>query len=1061
MKNITTNLKKQTITFILVLLLAFSSFLSLLSFITLGDKKEIFAETVGYTSVSISNSNFTSNSGSDLQEPNSFTGVGTKGSTISGVIDVTAEKFNERKENYKLSFNPSKPNVSDDNKILMINNQNVLSSYGYESSTFTLESNKYYFISCYVFTQTGANASTASLYLSSTDFDNNDNSKIENISTEGAWQEYRFFVKTNNASQTTKLVLYAGSKNSFKTSGAVFFDNISCYNLTEQQYYNEIKILTSTSKQIVLSNKDVSTSNGILNGDFETETSDFSLTAQTGATLNNVAKIVGIGNAFSEAESNLSSEQNPTNANRYNNQKALLINNSTANKTTFVSNDILIEKHKLYKLSIDIKSSAFSNGGVIVELNQKNPYSSSLEFTPCSSSFSTFSTSESTNKISNDWITYSFYIQGNHFDDSYANLSLGLNETAVGYVFFDNIKLFEITSSEYDNYSSTSNSKSADFSGLTSTPTITNGTFNNINFETTNETSPYKAKNWTVSDDGNQNNYNGIIDYYKNSYNVFVMANNELGYQSITSQNFSLSASTLDAEKYYLLSFDLNTSGLINNGVNVVAKTSDGNTIAKLYGLNTAGNWKNIKLYIKTSTSDIQANISVSLGTSLKPEQGFAYFDNFDISESSKEVFDSINNSSITFKTDLSKCDFSFKGETDTNKIYSADNFTLTKNSTLDATVEAGIVNINTYNPALSGNNDYVLVIHNIQDAYSTLKSNEFKISSENYYKATASVRVYNLKQDEANKQYDDDGKLIKTGATINLLGINADAISVEENSEFVTYTFYISATTDASVYFELSLGNENALTSGYAFFDNLSLTQISESDFTSAKNDKTEDDTQTIIVGDTNQKDEDNENSESVATNFDWVIIPSLIIAVALIIALVAMLIRKIDFKKPVKIEVKDYDRAKTLIKEHEKREKMKQREERLKHLRDALQQLENEIEQNKIKYKNSKLLKQDIKAEHEKIDEQIKQSYKDVNSVEAKQAQRKLKFEAKNKVKQLRKEQFNARRQELMQQYLEIEKEIEAILEEERLLVAEWKAYRKQQKEEKREKKLKNKKK
>ena len=1061
MKNITTNLKKQTLTFILVLMLAFSSFLSLLSFIGLNSKKELFAETVGYTPVSISNSNFSSNSGTDLQEPNSFSGVGTKGSTISGVIDVSAQTFNDRKENYKLQYNPSKPNFSDDNKILMINNQNVLSSYGYESSTFTLEKNRYYFVSCYVFTETGKNASTASLYLSSTDFDNVLESNMENISTDGSWQEFRFYVKTADISQSTKLVLFAGSKNSYKTTGAVYFDNISCYNLTEQQYYNEINSLASQSKQIVLTNKNVSTSNGILNGDFENETSDFSLEAQTGATLNNVSKVVGIGDYFNDTESGLYPSQNPTNANRYNNTKALLVNNKTAQKTTFVSNDILIEKHKLYKLEIDVKTSSFTNGGVILKLNQKNPYDESLKFTPCESSFSAFSTSESSNSITNNWITYTFFIQGNYFVDSYANLTLGLDENAIGHAFFDNIKLIEITSSEYDNNSSNSNAKTANFTGTSASSTITNGNFNDIKFETTKETSPYKAKNWTISDNSNSNNYNGIIDYYDNSYNVFVIANNEADYQTITSANFSMSSSTLDTEKYYLISFDVNTSGIIGDGVSAVAKTSDGTTISKLYGIKTNDSWQKVKFFVKTSTSDFEANISVSLGTSEKPEQGYCYLDNFDITESSKDAFDVASNSNLTTKTDLSICDFSFKGETSTNKIYSADNFKLTKNSTLPATVEAGIVNINSYIPALSGENDYVLAIHNIQDAYSTLKSNGFRISSGNYYKATASVRVYNLKQDEANKQYDDEGKLIKTGAQISLNGINAVVENIEENNEFVTYTFYISATTDTTVYFDLSLGNENALTSGYAFFDKISLTQIKEDDFTTAKKDKAEDDKQTIIIGNTNASNEDEKNTESTAMNFDWVIVPSLIIAIALIIALVAMLVRKINFKKPVKIEVKDYDRAKTLVKEHEKREKMKQREQRLKHLRDALQQLENEIEQNKNKYKNSKLLKQDIKAEHEKIDEHIKQSYKDVNSVEAKQAERKLKLEAKNKVKQLRKEQFNARRQELMQQYLEIEKEIEAILEEERLLVAEWKAYKKQQKEAKREKKLKNKKK
>ncbi len=1061
MKSITTNLKKQTLTFILILLLALSSFVGLLSFVSLS-KKEVFAESSAYNEVSIANSNFNSGSSSVLTEPSSFSAVGTKNSTVSGVIDVNIDNFNENKDEYKLNFNPSKPKVSEDNKILMINNQNLRSSFGYESSSFTLEKNKYYFVSCYVFTQYDDIASTASLYLSNSTLDNLDESKIENISTRGSWKEYRFYVKTNSESQTVKLTLFIGSKNGYSCAGAVFFDNIKAYNLTEQQYYNELNTSVITNKKIVLTNKDVSSSNGLLNGDFETETLDFTKnSSSSSSTVNNVAKVVGIGTGYFNSEDS-KVETDPTNANRANNNKALLVNNYNASNTTFVSNDILIERHKLYKLTIDVKSSNFANGGALIKLEQKNPYSSELKFTPASVSFSSVSTSDKTNEATNDWITYSFFITGNAFKNSYANLTIGLEENAIGYVFFDNIKLFEITSEEYSNNSTGSNAKTADFTGFSGTDNITNSSFNNIDFVSTNETSPYQAKDWIVEKDENNNNYNGIIDNYLDNQNVFVMANVDAGYQSLKSANFNMSASTIDTTKYYKIRFELNTNEIIYNGVDVVISSSDGSTLAKLYNINTNNAWNVINFYVKTSTSDIEANIKVIFGTESKQEKGYAYVDNFEILESTKEAFEAATNSKTSYKADLTKIDFNLRSEKSTNNIFSADNFTGTKNSTQPAIVESGIVNINTYPVDASGSNDYVLVIHNIQDAYYTLKSNGFNISSGNYYKVTASVRTLNLKQDEANKQFDDEGNQYKIGAKISLSGISAEINNIEENNDFAEYTFYINATSDTTIYISLSLGDENALTSGYAFFDNLSVNQISEDDFNEAKKAKTEEDTKTVIIGDTAEKEEENNTeTESSGINFDWLVLPTLIIGIALLIAMVGLLLRKIKIKTPVKASVKDYDRAKTLVKEHEKREKMKQREERLQSLREKLEQLENEIKENKNEFKNSKSLKQEIKDEHEKVDEQIKQSFSNVNSQEAQQQARKLKLDAKNRIKQLRKEKYQAKREELMQKYLEIEKEIEEILREERLLVEEWKAYKKQQKLDKKEKKLKNKKK
>jgi len=153
----------KNLMFIAFLVLMFTMPTFFMAFSFLNFNKPLYAEE---TEITISNSNFTSFDSSKPGNPNSFSEEGTKGNTISGVIDTSTTKFHENNsENYKLTFNPSKPEIAEDNYVLMINNQNLNSSFGYVSSNFTLSKNGHYVISAYVYTQYNDISSTASLYL--------------------------------------------------------------------------------------------------------------------------------------------------------------------------------------------------------------------------------------------------------------------------------------------------------------------------------------------------------------------------------------------------------------------------------------------------------------------------------------------------------------------------------------------------------------------------------------------------------------------------------------------------------------------------------------------------------------------------------------------------------------------------------------------------------------------------------------------------------------------------------------------------------------------------------
>ena len=666
------------------------------------------------------------------------------------------------------------------------------------------------------------------------------------------------------------------------------------------------------------------------------------------------------------------------------------------------------------------------------------------------------------------------------FKDCYAKLTLAVGSEstyAKGYALFDNVKLEEITTSDYDNNGSNTNAKTVDFSNLTGTPSISNGAFNNVIVENTEAAYPYKASNITITNN-NEANFNGIINvnsenFNKQNYpfvnpvsinnsnadlsynNVLVLANKVAGYQSAKTENFTISASS-----FYKISLNINTQSLINSNLSVIL-SNDTETIGQIKNISTNGQWQEIAFYVKSFENEKTCSLTINFGSESLSNKGYVFIDNAKLTSIEEVVYNEITKNSLNYITDLSKIDLGIVSENTTNYYYSTPNFTGTKNST-DGNVEAGILDVSTH-PTLDVGyvvSPYVLTIHNITDAYYSMKSSNYTLTSGNFYKVTVNVKTLFAKQDEANKVLDEDENAIPFGAKIELTGISESFSGIVTENNYETYTFYIKATSNTTISYNLSMGNSNALTSGYAFFDGLAIETITENEFTTANDNLNEEDNKTLIIGSTETKDDNNDDTTTpAAINFDWLVLPTLITAIALLIAMVGALIRKLNIKLPVRTKVKDYDRAKTIVKEYERREQLKLREERLQALRERLQEIQNELNATKEEFKSSKSLKEEIKTEHRKIEAKIKESYKDITSKQAVEETRKLKLEAKNKIKQARKEEYLRRRNELINKYLEIEKEIEMILAEERLLVQEYKAYKKQLKLEKAEEKAKKK--
>ena len=223
--------------------------------------------------INLSNSNFENPTSTSYPITlSSWSKLEDNDNVISGAINVLQSVYEEKYEDYELSFNPSKPSLAPDNenKVLMINAKNTSAKLGYQSASFVLSKGGYYTISAWVYTQNSA----ASLYLTGDNtVINNDNSKILGAVTNGAWKQYTFFVQTGEIANTTlNLELYLGAKDgSILSQNAVFFDEVEIMSHSNDMYFTKIANLNpADSNYSILNLTETKINNAIDNANFET-----------------------------------------------------------------------------------------------------------------------------------------------------------------------------------------------------------------------------------------------------------------------------------------------------------------------------------------------------------------------------------------------------------------------------------------------------------------------------------------------------------------------------------------------------------------------------------------------------------------------------------------------------------------------------------------------------------------------------------------------------------------------------------------------------------------------
>ncbi len=873
------------------------------------------------------------------------------------------------------------------NNYLMINAYNFSGHMGYKSKEFTLNKSSYYKISVslktindtatgYVKsedddtleTETRKSDAFASIYIDGIS-DTEATTSFENINTKNTWQTYNFYINTSSFSDEKNLTikLYLGSKDT-KCQGAVFFNQVKIEEYSEAEYNNNVpaaESLKSNEHLISLNNSYIY--DIVDNASFDNNLVDWQTvgSANTGDVFVNIVDTQTAGGYVKGNQKYPNIPEN-NNSSTSNNSALLLYSNADENNATYYgvkSNKFTIKQYGLYRLSFwaysDCSNSTVGYATLLDSDKESTKLSMAISNTPTGSS-----------NLTNNWKQYSIYISGNTLRDSNLQLIFSIGKdndnkaSGENYVFFDDVRMQEVT------YSQFSSGKSADNTlNLTAVPStsnlVSNGTFDSIENDSLSTNKPISPASWTITGKTNSvyagvintnerifnNNYSNytnstilrnpgkIGDAVTNSNNVLMMGttSKQQNIKYTTSNTISLSANS-----YYKFEFDCYTQNFStdnNNGASVKLLDSNNGEIVAVKDIRTNNEWQHYTYYIATNLNSNKCNIELALSN----VDAYAYFDNISITSISSELYNNL----IANHTDLNIVDL--------NKNY----FGNSANWTVDTNIEYaynGFLKSNEFAMSTDGE-DIGYVMADTNDVkYGISSTNSITLASESWYK----ISLYINTKDIAKLVNPDN--ITEYGAYFTITyGDHIDGhYNINTNAdELVKYILYIKPTSETSVKINLGLGTDDNKVIGEAYFTKLEIVKLgSESEMTNDKEANLDAIVKSITtIADTTEDNTDTEETEPYSATPAWLLISSLVTSAAMILAILAYFIKKIKIHPRKKKVDTSYDRRQTLDKQFDAKEKIAYRKELIANLTTEL----NEIKAQTDAYKEAEKAKLD----------------------------------------------------------------------------------------------------
>lgn len=890
----------------------------------------------------------------------------------------------------------------------------------------------------------GDDSVNASVYLSGLKDANGEavNVGYENITT-SVWKEFFVFVATGNKTQTVTLDLYLGSANGQSSYGAVFFDDVNVTKLSNNAFMSaclekgydgndDYKTYNTNTTRILvdaLKEEAATVDTTGYNFDFEDPIeSDTNTLGESWSVINKSkghAVVADIKNMQVADFKNLTGYDYVGTDLSYGNNQALILYTDDNGYVGVKSKGLEINAHEIYKVTMNVKVAQITSGSFYLKVQENDKiYTLYPEILSSDSNAGNYYalqnaktsgiTSNTTNNFTNDYRTVTFFIKGHSLYNTEVDLELWLGDDstqAKGCVVVDNITV------EYSYYEAfNSASDKLELKSFSSSPaSIKNGYFNATENTDADGLYPVKATDWTVEYENERNNVSGVIYLYDaetynqmyklNGYdwagiypgspaasntttpnNVYMMFNKSNSYQSIKSTSY-----TLNADGYYKLSFDYYTqdiSGLNDAKLKIEVVDENGITIYSKTDLASMTTWKNMQILFHTApTISHNITIKVSLGDQDNACGGIAYVDNFVIEDAEENDFVAAN-----FKANLSNYYLDLNQENLSREITSSPAYKLevasiynSSYTNKDDCAVGGTVN-GQDNPYMEINEELqleqgnYLVLNTKVASKATLTSvYELNLEAGKYYKLTFDLATIFSKEDTDKHEF---------GATVGLKGFNENQYLVT-NSDLNSYTIYFKCetATKSAIVFTLNSNNDDAV--GTALLTNIDFAAVEESEYTNIqlspslnKSIFTSKQTSSTETDEDESQDEDDSSKDSQTNNGGntWLLIPSIITAVAVVVGVIGWAFRHVKIKKIEKIKTEDYDRKLAVNHDSVLKEAQKRRDKEV----ETLVATKKSLEQETVKLENDhkEFLKQKQAESNGKLTKEMEKAFKSYNS-------------------------------------------------------------------------------
>jgi flagellar biogenesis protein FliO len=341
---------------------------------------------------------------------------------------------------------------------------------------------------------------------------------------------------------------------------------------------------------------------------------------------------------------------------------------------------------------------------------------------------------------------------------------------------------------------------------------------------------------------------------------------------------------------------------------------SKGNTLAVIDNINTSGEWEMQTIYVTNSITELETYLV--LGMEGHNSSEYVFFDtvSYETSSSSDLENEDLSNKNV-FYANLVQNDF-VSHSNKTLKPYVYEDLSFYVLESLGTSSYHGVIDSRNYSnmpvyPESDSNN--MLVISNAIDSYITLVSNyTYSLVADTYYEFALWIRTANI------SPLDDT----LYGAFFEVVGLDSDGNFVDresnttrfrnilttasEDNGWTRYSMYIKCESAQDVKILLGLGDETLRLQGNVYVSGITAQSISKDEYAEKENNST-----TIVTSVVEKEEDKGDEPSSKETNPTdinfFALFSSLLLVIALILAIVGYLIRRIPKKnKPKKSKKK-----------------------------------------------------------------------------------------------------------------------------------------------------------